>query len=547
MRIYIANDGETLRAISKKTDVELEEILLLNPNIADPDLNIKDLQVKLSSEAVPISRQLDVPYFPPSTAPPEFMDNWIPLTSLDEMEKTDYDVLIVGSGAGGGAMLWRLCMEWGNNGKRIGVVEAGDLALQTHAYNIPTLGNQRWGSYFVNPRISRPSPTYGSTEVFALGGRTLFWLGVSPRMHVSETSGWPITANEMEMYYNIAERVMNVTTDFTKGSSITQISLDRLRADGFPDAIDQPIATDLQPTKYGEIHSNVFFSSLSFFGAALNKRPFDLAVKTRAVQVVTEKGKAAGVIVMSSDKNPHFLKAKTVVLSAGSFQSTRILLNSDIQGTALGHYLTSHSRVYGAGVVERAKFPELLGTLGILIPGKEERPYQMQIIGPGNYQWYLLEEQPLKDKWPVYFHASGKVESRYENRVELDLANRDPYGIPELKVHFSYSGKDERVINLMAKAVEQASSAMQATLVAEGSRPKIGLWHPGQELHEMSTCRMGDNPSTSTTNRYGQVHGIPGLYVADNGIIPTSGTANPTLTTVALSIRTADYIMQQLK
>ncbi|WP_374992127.1 GMC oxidoreductase [Paenibacillus sp. LHD-38] len=46
---------------------------------------------------------------------------------------------------------------------------------------------------------------------------------------------------------------------------------------------------------------------------------------------------------------------------------------------------------------------------------------------------------------------------------------------------------------------------------------------------------------------YGQIHSISGLYVADNSVIPSSGTANPTLITVALAIRTADYLMRLLK
>jgi choline dehydrogenase-like flavoprotein len=53
---------------------------------------------------------------------------------------------------------------------------------------------------------------------------------------------------------------------------------------------------------------------------------------------------------------------------------------------------------------------------------------------------------------------------------------------------------------------------------------------------------MGDDPSTSATNRYGQIHGVSGLYAADNSILPSIGAANPTLTTVALSTRVADYI-----
>ena len=73
----------------------------------------------------------------------EDMNEWIPLTPIAEMAQTDYDVIIVGSGAGGGAALWRLCEKWGRNGKRIGLVEAGDLVLPTHAANIAAFDGTR--------------------------------------------------------------------------------------------------------------------------------------------------------------------------------------------------------------------------------------------------------------------------------------------------------------------------------------------------------------------------------------------------------------------
>lgn len=52
------------------------------------------------------------------------------------------------------------------------------------------------------------------------------------------------------------------------------------------------------------------------------------------------------------------------------------------------------------------------------------------------------------------------------------------------------------------------------------------------------------DPLTSVTNGYGQVHGVTGLYVADNSVIPTIGASNPTLTSIALAIRTADHMMR---
>ena len=55
------------------------------------------------------------------------------------MSGTDYDVLIVGSGPGGGAVLQRLCELWKNQGaKKIGILEKGDKLFHSHAQNIPT-------------------------------------------------------------------------------------------------------------------------------------------------------------------------------------------------------------------------------------------------------------------------------------------------------------------------------------------------------------------------------------------------------------------------
>ncbi|MDQ8733525.1 GMC oxidoreductase [Paenibacillus sp. LHD-38] len=524
MKIYLAHDTDTLRTISRKCKVDLVSLISFNSHIKSPDMNIAGMQVKLPDSL-------------------DFNEQWIPLTSLDEMEKTVYDVLIVGTGAGGGAVLWRLIKQLQNSGKRVGIVERGGLLLPTHAWNIATM-NERFGAYFRS--VADTPPQFQSPQVYALGGRTLFWSVASPRMPTSEIAQWPVTLKEMDFYYGLAEKALSVTYSFTKEASITQMLLNRLQMNGFPESTDEPLAIDLEQTKNGVIRSNPFFSTLVLFAQALNY-PFDLAVNARAVKVLIEKDRAVGVQVMTPDKRSYFLKAKNVVLSASTLGSPQILLNSDIPGRAIGHYLVGHSRVNATGVVIRDEFPEVLGPLSILVPGTEHRPYQIQIRGPGDYIWVQYQEQPLKKEWEVNFYASGRVESRYENKVFLDPVKRDSYGMPELQIRFSYSGEDEIVIGQMAEGILKAASAMKVPLIERENGSVFSLSPPGVENHETGTCRMGDNPLTSATDRYGQIHGIRGLYVADNSVIPTSGTANPTLTTVALAIRTADYIVQQLK
>lgn len=548
MKFHITKNGDTLRRIARIHRLETAELLSHNRHIAHPDIKIPADRVI----HVPSPRTISVP---PDLAPcppggeEEYLDHWVPLASLDEMERKEYDVLIVGTGAGGGAVLWRLCSELGADGKRIGVVEAGDLILPTHALNIPTLNTVRYNRYWTNPKFWKKvgPPQFAFRQFLGYGGRTIFWNAVTARMHPLDMITWPISVKEMGVYYNIAEEIMNVTSQYPVGSMMSRILLDRLRKGGFPESVYQPLAVDLQPTVQGEIHSNVWFSSILFAAKALNIRHFDLAVKARAVEVYIEDGRAVGVKVMSPDKKAYTLRANTIVLSTSTLESPRILLHSGLRLPAIGRYLAHHLRINATGLVNRIDFPEVLGTLGLLIPRTEERPYQIQIQGPGTgreYYTYHDEVEPLRSQWAIDLEASGEVEPRQENRLYLDPVLRDEYGVPEIRIEMTYSDRDIALLRVMDRGIKQAAAAMRAPLVAKDDFATC-VGTRGKDTHETGTCRMGDDPATSVTNRFGQVHGVQGLYVADNSVIPTGGAANPTLTTVALSIHTADHIVRQ--
>ncbi|MFC4769173.1 GMC oxidoreductase [Effusibacillus consociatus] len=545
MQVYIALDGETLRIIASKLRIELEQLMSLNPDITDPDRTIAGQRVNyLNLTDIPVC-------FPPP--PTTDQKHWIPLTPLEEMEKTDYDVLIVGTGAGGGAALWRLCDKWARSGRRIGVVEQGDLLLPTHSFNVATMNAQRKHNFFWNnvKPLGKFLPDFpGAMQLFALGGRTLFWWAVTPRMHPVDIAQWPVTFDEMEPYYNIAEGVLNVSRLYSQGSKVTEILLTRLRERSFPDVIEQPMAVDLSETKFGQLRANPFFSSIVFLATALNRHPFDLAVQARATRVLSEHGRAVGIEVMTPEMKSYVLRARTVVLSGSTWETPRLLLYSGIEGRAIGQYLMNHSKIFARAKVKRTDFPEVLGTLSILIPRADNRPYQIQIMGPHfeRFYWHQpYDVEPLLPEVGFEIHSFGVVEPRYENRMFLDPTRADAYGVPEIQVNFSYSERDKAVIRELADAVKQAVHDMGASFVLNNGEPDLCLRVPGDDTHEVGTCRMGDDPSTSATNRFGQIHGIPNLYVADNSVLPTSGAANPTLTTIALAIRTADHIIHQLR
>jgi choline dehydrogenase-like flavoprotein len=472
--------------------------------------------------------------------PPPSTEIIYPWTPLETMEKTDYDVIIVGTGPGGGSVLWRLAEQWGDNGKRIGIVEVGDNILPAHKNDLPN-----WKPVWAN--IEPPSPLYyesipvypsdqqGPPSSFispflrflALGGRSIKWGVVSPRMSPIDLAGWPISPKEMDMYYNIAEEIMKVNTSYYKTALFLQ---DRLRRNGFPETTSKPAAVNVEPPTFGAYHGTPpRFTTLSLLADAASRRPFDISIKTRAVQVYAEQGKVAGLRVMNREKKSYFLKTKAVVLATSALETPRLLLYSGFQGEAIGHYLTSHSKLYTLAKLDPTDYPKIPGLYGIYVPRTIDRPYQMQMRGfpPSGETFDIL--------------GSGVIESRFVNRVAIDPLRVDEYGVPKTVAYFSFSNTDLEVIRKMEAGMRQAAEAMKVTI------DPICMHHLGLGFHDIGTCRIGTNPSTSAANPYGQIHGISGLYVADSSMLPTAGAANPFLTIVALSIRTADYIIEQMK
>jgi choline dehydrogenase-like flavoprotein len=515
----VAKEQDTLRLIAQHYNVSLQAIISKNPHITNVESNLNGGTIVNIPGQTGQDSDPAISYCPP-VFPVGRLNHWVPLTPLPQMEQTDYDVLIIGTGAGGSAALWRLCEQLGKSGKRIGVVERGGLLLPTHALNVPTLWSwSRMLEYYLAPRISTPLgaslPEYpGARLVYALGGRTLFWGLTSPRLPPFEFAYWPITYKELEPYYNLAEQLMNVSGNNTP---LNKMLLRRLWEQGYPESA-------LLPDAIGRGAFGNYFSSIQFIGEALSLSSFDLAVNARAVRVETDQGKVAGVQVISPDKQAYFLKAKTVIVAGSTFETPRLLLNSDIPGKTIGHYLINHSYMKTEGSLKSDNTSG--NSISLLIPQTESRPYQYKITGKGT---------------DISYDISGKVQARFDNFVYLNHHKKDEFGVPEIKVKFSYSEADLAVVHLMEESMRKVAAAMDVSIPADTC-----IWPPGYDNHDAGTCRMGYDPETSTTNRYGQVHGISGLYVADNSVLPSTGAANPVLTTVAVAIRTADHIIDLL-
>ena len=67
------------------------------------------------------------------------------------------------------------------------------------------------------------------------------------------------------------------------------------------------------------------------------------------------------------------------------------------------------------------------------------------------------------------------------------------------------------------------------------------------QAHELGAARMGTDPKTSVLNPFLQTHDIKNLFVMDGSSFPSSAWQNPTLTIMALAVRSTDYLKEQLR
>ncbi len=137
-----------------------------------------------------------------------------------------------------------------------------------------------------------------------------------------------------------------------------------------------------------------------------------------------------------------------------------------------------------------------------------------------------------------------------ESRVTL-TDKLDSLGMPRVRLDWRIGELDVRTASELVRAASRAfaSSGLGRIEVAEWLERGRG-WqfdplvsaHPIGGFHHMGTTRMANDPRSGVTDGFGQVHGLANLFVAGTSLFPTSGWANPTLTMLALALRTADRI-----
>ena len=94
---------------------------------------------------------------------------------------------------------------------------------------------------------------------------------------------------------------------------------------------------------------------------------------------------------------------------------------------------------------------------------------------------------------------------------------------------------------------EHGKKQCEALLESMGGRKPVTTPDVGGGCHNMGVARMSTDKNDGVTNRWGQTHDIANLFVTDGSLFSSSAAGNPTLTIVALAIRQADYMADQMQ
>ena len=524
------------------------------------------------------------------------------LASIDQDERLEGDICIIGSGPAGAT----IARELAGSRLRVIVVESGGTATDpgTSALNdVDNVGAPRF-----------PDQTLMRSRI--LGGTSHLWTGRCTSFDPHEYdrrpwvphSGWPITSNDITSYLDRAATHLGLG----HGSGFS--------GDGFWALTGRP----RPPVRLDETDVRAFFWQFSrtrnpvepvHFGPSLLAGPGDnIHVVTNATAVHLDTNEAGSAIrsveVATPDDRRRTIHARRIVLCGGGIENARLLLASNRQvphglgneRDLVGRFLMDHPR---GGIArfdpqDAARLTPLfdfhyVGTAngthqfcqGLqLSPGAQAREgllgcavWLSELVAPDD-PWsaakrLALGRSQLRRDVPALLGNLGWIARGLHRRFttgggmprkldglelqciveqppdpdsRITLSDRvDRHGVPLPKVHWRINEQEQHTARRTTELVIQALSHLRLPTPTPDAWVRDGADFPAtfsDVAHHIGTTRMAAHPRQGVVDADCQAHGVDGLYIAGSSVFPTSGHANPTQTIVALAIRLADTLKQ---
>jgi choline dehydrogenase-like flavoprotein len=509
------------------------------------------------------------------------------------MEGLQYDAIIVGIGPAGAVIAEGLS---GAGWKVLGL-EEGPWYNPFRDFREGRAPRAPIGITFAPDNEVRPG------IVKAVGGGMVFYAGVFFRLHDNDFhtrsrfacgADWPLNYQELAPYYDKVEIFTGASGSntnifeaprgpypnpphplsrgshyFVKGAqacsfhpAITPVSILSRPYRG------RPACTYCAKCGWGCMIGDKSSPEMTYVPSAVNNGA-DIRPGNKVITIETNRiGRVTGVVFKDQDGVMQKAGADLVVLCGGTILNPLILKRS--RGPAHPDGLGARSGLVGRNLMGHvggrylARFPEVVnGYMGISGGANVQDFYD----GPKDADFHrgytiyvsLLPEPPESfageylENWGdelveimnsynriIRLAILGEDQANPENCVIPDPEKKDEDGLPLVRVSYRRS---ENEIRLFRHAVETSRQICRA-----GGADNWEFYHDSNSTaHPLGTCRMGNDPGKSVVNRWGACHDVPGLYIMDSSVFPTSGAVNPALTIMALASRTADHLIKRRK
>lgn len=508
-----------------------------------------------------------------------------------------YDVIIIGSGAGGGTLAYALAPS----GKKILILERGEY-VPREKENWNALAVNKEGRYQTKEiwRDRDGKPLHPHTNYW-VGGNTKFYGAALFRLrkrdfeqighHDGVSPAWPLSYNDMQPYYDRAEQLYHVhglrgedptdppsTNPYPHPPVSHEWRLQQL-SDDFAKQGLRPFHTPLgvmlnekNARKSPCIRCGTCdgYPCLVYAKSDAQVVCVDPALEHPNVSLITgayverlvtnsSGSEVTGVIVKRNDQTEEYT-ANVVVVSAGAINSAALLLRSandkHPRGLANGsdvvgrHYMGHINSVVLA--ISRCPNPTVFQkTLSVndFYFGSEDWDYPMghiSFVGKMDADTLSAGAPPFVPNMPLDIMAKHSLDFWITSEDLPDPNNRvtlDQNGGIVLSYKPNNEEGHKRLINRLHALVREANCheyLIPLNLFVGQKIPLAGV------AHQNGTIRFGNDPKTSALDVNCRAHELDNLYVVDASFFPSSGAVNPALTIIANALRVSERVLERL-
>ncbi len=479
------------------------------------------------------------------------------------------DVLIVGSGPGGGTLAWKLAQS----GLSVTVVEAGSWVKTFEKDFGKTIASHFWDG---GMRAVRGNVTFPTLQARALGGGSVFNSAICMRPTASALARWRADHgladyteealaphfDAVEAFFDIhpvADEVMGRRNELfrdacnTLGWSVEKVRRNERGCVGSAECIlgcrnEAKLSLDRRGIK----------EFVEAGGRVLTHLQVD--------QLLIEKGVAKGIVghVVDGRATPlHHARihAKVVVVAAGAINTPAILRRSGLRDRSVGDNLRFHPSGYLVGIFDDRVYPWTGATQGyhstqFLNQGIKleslwaTAPVFAQRFPLGVRQFKrLLKRYDRAAVWDTWVSAEdsvgrvGVIPGTNKLDIQYDVGRGDLRRLQEgnalLAELFAAAGAREVLTGI--KGLPEVMDAAEAPRILREAK-LLPSDLPCGSNHVMGGAVMGADPTKSVCDGWGAVHGTANLYLCDTSIFPTSPGVNPMLTAMALAHRLGEVL-----